>query len=390
MKRTLFLILLLSACGKTPHLSSPSPLHWDSFSMPGFSHDGAGRFYRYAPSIVETEPGVRHIYTCGNTVSELIRDHVVHRVALRDNSGHWTLGPEDVVFGPSDEGAAVGTPAATGCGSFDCYHTCDPEYVSGQFRYNGTAYTIALFYTGNDFDGSTHNAVGLALANDPDGPFTRVKAPIVPYSAACDDGPPWSSGAMQPAATSVDGAGQLYLFTRNECRGVSLPVRYAADLSDFADDRPPALSAPLVLTRNGLTGLDHSPDDSLNNGAWLYDAVRDRFYVVRSQHPMPPAGDEPTILPRAVQLDSMVADGIRHGGGTWQPLGNVAPSDDSEDSWVSGFDRNHNAGLVRDPLGHPVEPDAIELSYTTCNRGTDWLFDRTVYTVRGALPHSWR
>jgi hypothetical protein len=66
-------------------------------------------------------------------------------------------------------------------GCWDSFHVCDPSIVAGAFRYNGRRYSWALFYLGNDVDASRHNQVGVAFANDPAGPWTRMARPIITH-----------------------------------------------------------------------------------------------------------------------------------------------------------------------------------------------------------------
>ncbi|MEO6951515.1 MAG: hypothetical protein ABI321_06870 [Polyangia bacterium] len=361
---------------------------WRGPTLPGFGPEPAGDFYRYAPAIVETQPGLRHVYLCGNVENGVIRDHVVHRVATRSADGTWVLGPEDIVLGPSDEAASATTTASAGCGGFDCYHTCDPELLAGSFQWDGASFEYALFYTGNDFAGSTHNAIGVAFAHSPEGPFVRATTPLVPYG--CGDKAPWSDGMMQPSVVSIDGAGRFFLFTRNDCGRAAVPsVREALYVVDLSQATA-SVSAPTYIGAAGLTGYGGAPDVTLINADWAYDLGRDRWFVVRHQHPLPPPPTTGNPLPYSVQVATLEGAVIRgESPGSWQPLGDIAPADDGGNTWVTHADRNHNAGFVRDPLGHLVEAAGLEVGYTSCDVATA-LYGRTVHTIAADLRASFR
>lgn len=377
--RALLLSFLFAACGApgTP----PRALEWTGPVVPSFAADSPGDFYRYAPSIVQTDAGTRYAFTCGNTASGEIKDHLLARRAVRGSDGSWRWSPETVALSPSD-------PVREACTGFDCFHVCDPEYVEGVFVYRGVTYTSALLYTGNDVDASAHNSIGLALALSPDGPWVRTAQPLVAYEAECDASAPPGWGVGQPSATSVDGRGRLLLFARVQCGRTGQAVRWDADLSRLDDAAPPALGAPLVLPLAGLTTgapTSGAPDPHLNDASYVYDAARDVFYVVRSQHPLPL--DAPSNITTQVQVDVAPGALVRTGLGAWTPLGDIAPSDDGGNTWVTGFARNHNAGIVRTPRGAPVEGSALEIAYTASIAGSSSSLARMdrIANVRGAL-----
>lgn len=374
-------LLLFAACAGAPPSPSAtvSGLRFTTESMPVLGADGTGSYYRYAASIVEVEPDTRVAFTCANAKSGEIRDHLFLRSAHREAAA-WRWGPESLALAPAR--------TATGsCDGFDCYHVCDPEIVAGAFRYEGADYRWALFYGGNDVDRSAHNAIGVALAKTPTGPFVRVPTPIVPYSVACDDGPPFSWGAGQPSVVGL-GGGRLHLFVRADCRGKSRALRFDVDLSDFGVATPPRVSAPMLVPVEGLTaGAPRSgaPDSTLNNASFLWDRARDRFFVVRSQHPMPT--DEPRSTSRVVEIAVIDGEGLRTGKGRFRPLGHLGPSSDDANTYPTMAPRNHSAGLVRDPMGGLLDERRLEIALTTNGDGPfpGWLWTKKVHVIEATL-----
>src|SRR5664280_1409542 len=74
---------------------------------------GAGQFYSYAPSTVQTNPSTRYVFYCGNSPVGDVKDHVVLSVGHLVN-GNWRYSQPKIVFGPED-----GPPQ-----SFFAVHTC--------------------------------------------------------------------------------------------------------------------------------------------------------------------------------------------------------------------------------------------------------------------------
>jgi hypothetical protein len=153
-------------------------------------------------------------------------------------------------------------------------------------------YGWALFYLGNDVDASRHNQVGVAFANDPAGPWTRMARPIITH----DDDKAW--GAGQPSAVNIGRGGRVLLFyTQGDRDGTRVLLR-EVDLSDVRNDRVPS-APPVRLSTNGLTGTDGRPD-ILNNADFALHPKSRRLYVVREQHPNPP--DRPAYIGASSRL----------------------------------------------------------------------------------------
>jgi hypothetical protein len=109
------------------------------------------------------------------------------------------------------------------------------------------------------------------------------------------------------------------------------------------------------ITNAGLTGADGAPD-YLNGFDMAIDHGRKEVVVVREQHPYP--DDNPWWIGPVVQVDRMPLKDFLKGAGTWTPSGDI-------DEDLTGFDRVHNAGLVRTWTGDLHDPDAPEVVFTS-------------------------
>jgi hypothetical protein len=245
-------------------------------------------------------------------------------------------------------------------------HVCDPEVVAGRFRDGEHEYRWALFYLGCDTLDCTHNQVGVAFADSPDGPWMKWTGnPIVAYPRdRC-----W--GAGQPSAFSLDRAGRLLLlYTRGDPRGTGVRC-CEVDLSDL---RSPRIGAERALPVEGLTERNGTRP-WLNNASFAYDPRGERIYLVRDRHPH--EKETPAYIASEVQVVAIAAPvllGDTPGKGAWQVLANLGPAD-------SGVPRNHNAGILRDAYGRLPDAARIEVAFSVSRLGSDSLWS---YRIQAA------
>ena len=300
---------------------------WDADSVAQVYAPADG-FYAYAPSVVR-EGDTEWIWTCHNDEFRVIEDHI-----------YLTKLVDGVVTESRSVLQASAAPA------WDSFHTCDPSVVRGRFAYAGTTYRYAMFYLGNDLDASAHNQVGVAFATTPDGPWVKYPDPIV-TSDRLDQ---W--GAGQPTAISMSAnSGRVLL---GYTRGDTSTRAYVVSL-DLGRVERMKVAEPVLLPIAGLTGADGAPD-YLNGFDLALDHTGKRLWAVREQHPYPI--DNPWWIGPAVQVASIELRDALAGRGTWQPHGDV-------DEALTGFTRNHNAGLVRTWTGELPERDALEVVFTS-------------------------
>lgn len=333
---------------------------WDPESIRSV-YDPDGRFYTYAPSIVR-DGDTDWIWTCHNDEAGVIKDHI-----------YLTKTVDGEVVESRSVLQASPAPA------WDSFHVCDPSVITGAFHYDGVRYGYAMFYLGNDLDASAHNQVGVAFAQDPEGPWVKYPEPVVAFDRLDQ----W--GAGQPSAVSLaKGSGKVMLFYTQGDMSTHAYQR-VLDLSDMSD---PQIGEPTLLTTDGLVGRDGGPD-WLNGYDVALDRNRQRFYVVREQHPYP--HDNPWWIGPAVQVASTDVANVRDGGGSWRVEGTVNEE-------LTGFPRNHNAGLVRTWEGYLPDHREVEVFFTdSCASlptvdDEDWsqatcdsLFEYDLWSVTGAI-----
>lgn len=305
--------------------------------------------YSYAPSVVE-RGDTQWVWTCHNSESRVIRDHVFLEKFVRGRL------VEDRSVLQATEGA------------WDSFHTCDPSVVTGRFGYGGETYGWAMFYLGNDLDASAHNQIGVAFAKSPEGPWVKYPDPIVPFAVTTQ----WGVG--QPSAVSTDPAsGKVTLFYT---RGDTSTRAYWRSL-DFGDMAHPVIGDAHLVPITGLRGTTGNAD-YLNNYDIAYDRGRDAFVAAREQHPYPT--DNPWWIGDTTDVDTISASDLLSGTGTWHPLNSIGPS-------LTGIARNHNAGLVRTATGALPDSQHATVVFTSSCAGPtcDSLYSYDLWQVTGDL-----
>lgn len=319
------LVTSSTAVAQGPRTPSPQ-LQWDASSLTTVYDPPAG-YYAYAPSVIR-EGDTEWIWTCHNDEQRVIEDHI-----------YMTKRVDGVVTESRSVLHASPAPA------WDSFHTCDPSVVTGRFEYGDTVYRYAMFYLGNDVDASAHNQVGVAFATSPEGPWVKYPEPLV----TSDRVDQW--GAGQPTAVALPGKpGQVLLgYTRGDTS-----TRAYVSTVDLSDVDALTVSEPVLLPTAGLTGADGNTD-YLNGFDMALTRNGKDVVVVREQHPYPI--DNPWWIGPAVQVDMLSLENVLAGTGAWMPLGDIGQE-------LTGFTRNHNAGLVRDDSGRIVSPHGVEVVFT--------------------------
>ncbi len=352
MRRTLALIALATLTAATL-TAVPSPasaaVTWTTGAQSAYEPArNGGLFYAYAPSVI-ADGGRTHYWTCHNSQSGVVQDDIFHT---------------------RTSGSAVEVDASvlsrSGAG-WDSFHICDPSVVRLDATYQGTTYRYAMFYLGNDQNCSCRNQIGVALATGLDGPWVKYPAPLVTYPNSTG----WGVG--QPSATTVDvAAGRVLLFYTADDNGVTRAYRRDVTIGNAA---APAVGAAVQLTTGGLTG-SNGGSDYLNNFDVAYDPSRDRFYAVREMHPYP--GDDPAYIGAGTQLVSIDGASVWNGGGTWRVEQEVTPA-------LTGYARNHNAGIERTVYGTLPSSSSITVVFTDSTTGPDSLWSYSLHRITGTL-----
>ncbi|MBN1490726.1 MAG: hypothetical protein JXA69_12480 [Phycisphaerae bacterium] len=314
-----------SGCGADR--SCDVALRWRAETLRTVYSPPAG-FYCYAPSVIRYGD-TDYVFACRNAQSYVIRDHIC---AFRWDGGR--VSEFAVMLGPN--------PAD---GAWDSFHVCDPSVVAGRFRDGRRLYRYAMFYLGNDVDASRNNQVGVAFSETLAGPWTRYGEPVVPDPQRGR----WGTG--QPSAISLDRDGHVLLFYT---KGHGRAAGYVRELN-LADLAHPVFGEETRLSTKGLTRTDGGPDVIANFDVAL-DRKRQRFVAVRERRPYPTG--QPSFIGEQIQIVSLPAGELRESDAEWRVEGEVTPA-------MTGFARNHNAGIVRTPRGELPEDDRLTVFFAS-------------------------
>lgn len=307
------------------------------------------RMYNYCPSIMQMNENTRYVYYCTNKESDRIVDHIGCRKGTRNADNTWSYGDEVLVLAP--------TP-----GAWDLEHDCDPSVIKGEFAYNGKSYTYLMAFLGAATKNNQENATGLAVANDPMGPWTKCDAinPLIPFvrDMTEDDQFQWGNG--QPSLVSVDKKGEILLFYSV---GTPKETRMQAERWDLSNLNEPKRRFSAAVPRRGLTDLNGAANDFLNNGDFCYDPIKKRFYAASDTHPTP----TPNFISgafRVTYIGDNAGENDKIGrvfqnpaGKCWTLIANIGEAQ-------TGKQRNHNVGVVTDPYGWMLSRSYLEVIYT--------------------------
>lgn len=334
--------------------------------------------FNYCPAILtETDSDgntVMHIWYCTNKDSGVIMDHIGYRTGTLQSDGKWLFSEEKIVLAPTE-------------GTWDGRHTCDPAVIKGEFKMGGQTYNYLMAYLGCTTEDYQKNETGLAVAKDVGGPWVKVDSvnPIVPWY---DDGDQateqaeyerrqgtsqiyWGTG--MPSLISVDGKGEVLLFYSSTKRGTG--VR-RLDLSDIDH---PVVKFTTSLNHNGIV---NSRGIKCNVGIadFAFDPVAKRLYVVGVTNDKLPEDVTKTLVNShsvlayvdGVDDTEAVCAALQGGSYKWNVVGYVGPDD-------TGWNRNHNPGMVRSPLGYIADSSKIGVVVSTGNN--DWP-NENIFTYR--------
>ena len=292
--------------------------------------------YNYCPSVMQEKDGTLHVYYCTNKGDHSLWnmtyiDYIGYRKGTPNGDGSYTWSDETIVLSPSASGA------------WDDKHTCDPSVIKGSFTYGGTEYSYLMAYLG--CTQGDINDIGLAVANSPAGPWTKVgTAPLIDYTATEF----WGVG--QPSLINQGGtdSGKVWMFYT---RGDATETREIVCAYDFSNLDAPVLIAEAKLENAGVVRLDNGKTDFINNSDYAYDDDRKVLFSSGDSHPHPESA--PNYISSHFRVTAFPFGGsdikeLTYGSsskGKWRYLAEVGSDD-------TGFARNHNTGLVRDEYGH--------------------------------------
>lgn len=320
-------------------------------------------FYNYCPSIMIENGKTMHIWYCSNKDSGLVVDHVAYRKGTLTEDGKWTFSEKEFVLSPTAD-------------TWDKAHVCDPTVIKGNFKYNGDTYNYLMAYLGCATTNVTVNEVGIAVSKTPNGPFIKVDEinPIANYNQAIIDHgntSEWrnSWGYGQPSLVSIDKAGKIMLFYT---AGTPKSTHTVAEEWNLAD-----LNNPIKLSSNNVSNIGVTSAsggaDCINNGDFAYDPSTNRLICVKEDFPYPTNGDVNWITGSNtlmyMELDQNEESPMHtlavNTTKTWIKFNAITKS-------ATGYERNHNAGIVTDEYGWVLSSTKLAIVYTMSDLRTDY------------------
>ena len=365
--RKLFILTLLTCIGFSVGCSKidPDPDDPQDPDTPGGAYRTEFRFsepkkvfgfashaqYSYCPSIIDNGDGTCHIWFCGNPQNYRFVDNVFHVLA------------QDGISYTSAASVLQPTP-----GAWDSYHCCDPSVIKGEFKMNGTTYNYAMFYLGIDTPDCLGNEVGVAFCKDPNAAaWTKYPAALIDFPGE-EHSKFWGVG--QPSAFSLDKKGKVLLtYTRGYSGGTSILYR-EIDLGDMSN-----------IKMGEIKTVPKAPGVAcMRNADFAVDQENNKIVAVIEG---PASESYPTVVSSSVSVHVADFDAFLAGTCQWKSLGNIG-------SAISGFPRNHNAGIRRDAYGYIPNYKEFSIFFTVSKATPDvspsncaeWTYN--IYTTTGS------
>jgi hypothetical protein len=303
---------------------------------------GAGH-YNYAPSFIKDKYGIIYGYLCQNRDPFKIVDYIYLYKGIPTPTG--------LVWQPGTE---VIEPSRTG---WDDCHICDPDVRRFTVKdTDGKQHKWIMTYLGVDQWDCNHNQIGLAIADNIEGPWTKCDNvnPIVPY----DRFDRWGTGQSTSVVLN-DSTIALFYHTTTENSPHAVRMVNLSDLSHIDIGKEyrtnfPAGNVYISPSAERIYAVteERSPHYEKEIPTWVGD-ICNVYYKERS-------GD--FLADVTAPLD------------TWTLVGTVTPE-------LSGFPRNHNPGFLTDEKGWIPDENNITVLFTPAVTGEDWLWSYDLYSA---------
>lgn len=328
-----------------------------------FGDDITQNFYNYCPSIMIENGNTMHIWYCSNKESGIITDYVAYRKGTLTNDGKWTYSEKEYVLAPTK-------------GTWDQVHVCDPSVVKGNFKYNNEEYSYLMAYLGCNTYNCTINEVGIAVSKTPNGPFIKIDEinPIANFKQAIeehDNSTEWKNswGYGQPSLVSIDKMGKVMLFYT---AGTPKSTHTIAEEWDLTNLNQPTKLSSVELSSIGVTNASGGVD-CINNADFAYDPVSKHLICVKEDSPYATNGNvdwitgSNTLLYMELDQDetSPMHTIITNKTKSWVSFSKITKS-------TTGYERNHNMGLITDEYGWVLNSTKIGVVYTMSMLVTDY------------------
>lgn len=284
-----------------------------------------GEWYTYCPVGITGNNKTTTFY-CRNGAAGQVVDYI-YSTSISVQGKKRTI----VALKPSDD-----------CSRFDSVHVCDPTVIADSFEYQNTDYKYAMFYLGSQSLDNQCNRIGVALSNNINGRFIKPENNIVidyTYDSNYPDIFQWGVG--QPSAISLGNGKVLLFYTRGDMTGTDTYV----SLLDMADVNNIQILETTKLSTDGIGTF-------ISNADLAYDNVNKRLYMVCDKRPF--ADGELNIVADTsceyytdIHLDMSSLSYCK-----WNLMKDIDPS-------LTGHNRNHNCGFIRNDRGYVSETTVI-------------------------------
>ncbi len=319
-------------------------------------------FYAYAPSILQADDNTRYVYYTVNRDKEKSASDVIAVRKGTLKNGEYIYEEKKIVLMPSD-------------GKWDSQRVTCPSVIYGDFSYAGNSYTCLLAYSANRIEASKNFQIGLAVAKNPEGPFTKIgDSPAISYNSEISGS---QYGVGNPSLVSYDKKGKVRIFYSHGDNNLSSTRVVDADLSQLDN---PKFSGYLTVSYLGL------PDDGLGyplvaNCDFSVNEDGSQLYMVKDGFPY--ALNEPKVATK-LTVATMKTGGLYDPNGKWDT---IVPEINQLDTYVDenrlGWSRMYSACILRDAYGIVKDTSKISICFTSSHEPAN--MNDTSYTFSPGL-----
>ncbi len=315
----------------------------------GLPEPSTGFFMRDADVIQDAS--IRYlVYTTNKTAHQEDNVIAIRKGELTEEG--WVYGDEVVVLESSVDG-------------WDQY-LGSASVTKGVFALNGETYNWLMVYQGTKSDSNVANSLGIAVAKDILGEWTKIENPVVEYNAEV-----YGANMVGCYAPSV--------VNYNKTSGIRIFYTYADAYGHFAyfcdfdlSDLSKIDGVSAMITNNGnLQGGDAVL--MFPNADFVYDSANQVFYAVKDYSPSP--ATKPSFADQFEVCHIAEAE---------------LYSVENETGWESdfyldyldldnGYERAYSACIVSDVYGHLLDGN-MEIVYNVCEIGDNYLHTQKLLT----------
>lgn len=313
-------------------------------------------YYITNADIVQEDENTRYIvYTANETTAENYNRIEIRKGVKLEEGWHYGDATVAVEGGADNE--------------WDTY-IGSASITKGTFAMGGETYNWLIAYCATNDAEDRAFQIGLAVAKDPLGTWTKLGAPVITFDKA------------QYGATSM-GCYAPSVVNYNKTSGIRIFYTYADAYGHFAyfwDANLADLGAisgqkAMVPTNGNLSGGD--AELMFPNADFAYDAANKKFVAVKDYSPS--AGTTPKFADRIelAEIDESELYTIEIGKG-WKSL-QLWDTIDLD----NGSERAYSACIVSDAYGHMLAGN-VEIVYNICDTADvnpDYLYSQKLMTV---------